>query len=241
MELLPLKSRLIKPKDDLFSVLEKTLKRAGKKLHNGDILVIASKVISVSEHRIVECTSVLMEAKIAKQEADIWLGGKPYPFAIKNGVLIPRSGIDSSNSEKNTLILWSKDFWKSAELLRKKIMQQWKLKKFGIVISDSTCRPLRWGVSGIALAWSGFEGVEDYRGKKDLFGKKLKVTRKAVADSLAAAAGMLMGEASEKIPFVLVRDSGATFTAKTKKPKHIQPKEDLFYPIYNEKIQRVKI
>ncbi|MFH1546558.1 MAG: coenzyme F420-0:L-glutamate ligase [Patescibacteria group bacterium] len=234
MELIPLKSRLIQAKDNLLVILLESLKNASEKILDGDILIVTSKVVSVSENRFAELSPTCDANKIAKQESDFWLGGNLFPLAIKNRILIPRSGVDSSNVEMGKLILWPRDSWKSAEKLRSEILKKWGLRNFGIVISDSTCRPLRWGVSGIALAWSGFEGVSDERGKKDLFGRKLKVTRRAIADSLAAAAGILSGEAAERIPFVLIRRSEVRFTQRTQKPRPFPPKEDLFASIYKK-------
>lgn len=241
MELVSLKTSLIKPQDDLLSLLNGSLKRADFSLGNGDILVITSKVISVSENRIATCKSDSAANKIAKAEADHWLGGRPYPFAIKQGILIPRSGVDASNIEAGKLVLWPNDPWKSANDLRSAIRKKFKLKHFGLIITDSTCRPLRHGVSNIAIAWTGFEGVSDERGKADLFGKKLKVTKRALADSLAAAAGVLTGEAAESIPFVLIRKAPVKFTSKTVRPKKFQPKDCLYAPIYSEKFRRLKI
>ena len=241
MELIPLKTPLIKPKDDLLEIFEIALKKARKTPCDGDIWVISSKVVALSQNRVVKLDNQLTEAKLAQKEADIWLGGKPYPFAVKDGILTPRAGIDASNIEAGKRILWPKNSWKVAEILRKAVMQQWKLKRFGVEIIDSTCHPLRFGVIGIALGWSGFEGVEDFRNRKDLFGNKLKVTRKAVADQLASAASLITGEAAESTPFVLVRNSPVKFITKTVKPRKFQPKDCLFAPIYNSKFRKLKI
>ena len=241
MEIIPLKTRLIKPKDNLLEVLEKTLQKSGKKLQNGDIWVVSSKVAALAQNRMVEVNSQLTEAKIAQNEADIWITSKPFPFAIKEGILAYNGGIDASNAEKGKLILWPKNPWKAAEDLQEAVKKKYKLKNFGVEIVDSTCHPLRLGVIGIALSWSGFEGVEDFRNHPDLFGRKLKITRKAVADQLASAASFEMGEAAECIPFVLVRNAKVKFTSKTHKPRKFQPKDCLFSPIYNSKFRNLKI
>lgn len=241
MELIALKSSVITADSDLFTALTTALKKAKKIPRNGDVVIVTSKVISVVEGRTVSVRNAQELTKIAKNEADVWLGGTPYPFSITRGVLIPRSGIDESNTALGTAILWPRDAWTSAEQLRKKLAAHFTLKNIGVIITDSTCRPLRWGVTNIALAWAGFEGLTDERGKKDLFGRKLTVTRRAVADSLAAAAGALTGEAAESIPFVLARETGVTFTAKTKRLPNIQPHEDLFYPIYSSKFRKIQM
>jgi F420-0:gamma-glutamyl ligase len=241
LELIPLKAPLIKPKDNLLEIFEKTLQKGGKKLLNGDIWVISSKVVALSQNRVVKLDKSLTEARLAQREADIWLGGKPYPFAIKDGILTPKAGIDASNTPSGSRILWPKNPWKAAEDLRKQVMQKWKIKQFGVLIMDSVCHPLRLGVIGIALGWSGFAGVEDFRNHKDLFGNRLKVTQKAVADQLASAASLFTGEAAESTPFVLVRNSPVKFTSKTVKPKKFQPKDCLFAPIYTAKFRKLKI
>ncbi|MDD3067201.1 MAG: coenzyme F420-0:L-glutamate ligase [Candidatus Gracilibacteria bacterium] len=241
MELIPLKTPLIKPKDNLLEIFEIALKKARKTPCDGDIWVISSKVVALMQNRIVTLSNQLTEADLSKKEADIWLGGKPYPFAVKDGILTPRAGIDASNIEAGKRILWPKNSWKVAEDLRKAVMQKLKLKQFGVEIIDSICHPLRFGVIGIALSWSGFEGVEDFRNRKDLFGNKLKVTRKAVADQLASAASLITGEAAESTPFVLVRNAPVKFTTKTVKPRKFQPKDCLFAPIYNSKFRNLKI
>lgn len=238
MELFPLVSRLIKPKDDLFTPLLAALKKHRKKLQNGDILTVTSKVVSLSENRVVSTTSTLSKAKIVQKEADQLFGGKNCTLTLKNGILIPEAGVDASNAGKSRLILWPRDSWRFAAIFREKLIREFKLRQFGVIVTDSTCRPLRWGVSGIALAWAGFEGVADCRGEKDLFGEKLRVTRRALADALAAAAGVISGEAAESIPFVLIRGAEVRFTTKTVRPRRIKPKDCLFAPIYAERFRK---
>ncbi len=241
MELIPLKSRLVKPKSPLLPILLASLKKAQIKPQNGDILTIASKVLAVSQDRLVAAKSTSEELRIAKSEADHWLGGSPYPFAVKAGILIPRSGVDSSNAEKGQLILWPQDLWGSTQTLANELKKELKLTKLGVILTDSTCRPLRWGVSNIALAWAGFEGIDDARGQKDLYGRRLKVTQKATADSLAAAAGVLTGEGSERIPFVLIRKAPVKFISKMKRPRQFQPRDCLFASVYNSKLRNLRL
>ncbi len=241
MELIPLKSRLVKPKIPLLPVILESLKKAKVQPKNGDIIAVTSKVLAVSQNRLVVAKNASEELQIARSEADHWLGGQPYPFAIKEGVLIPRSGVDASNAEKGQLILWPRDLWSSTRTFCSELKHELKLTKLGIILTDSTCRPLRWGVSNIALAWAGFEGVDDVRGDRDLYGRKLKVTQRATADSLAAAAGVLTGEGDESIPFVLIRSAPVKFVSKTKRPRKFQPKDCLFASVYNSKLRNLKI
>ena len=85
-------------------------------------------------------------------------------------------------------------------------MDKFKLKNLGVLITDSTTAPLRWGVKGIAIAHSGFSALNDYVGKPDLLGRKLKVTKVNVVDALAAAAVLTMGEGNEQMPLALIED-----------------------------------
>jgi F420-0:gamma-glutamyl ligase len=99
--------------------------------------------------------------------------------------------------------------------------------------------PLRRGVSGIALGYAGFYGVNDLRGTTDLYGNKLKVTQQNMADMLAAAAHAEMGEGKESTPFVLINDAPVQFTTKKINPKEpiMSPSECLYAPLYNNKIK----
>lgn len=113
-----------------------------------------------------------------------------------------------------------------------------KLKNFGVIISDSTCAPLREGVHGIAIGYAGFEGIEDCRSKKDIYGQKIHVTKRAVADGLADAALLVMGETDEKKPFALIRNAPVTFSNKNVRYKKMPLKSDLFFGIYNRKFKK---
>ncbi|MGH9878601.1 MAG: coenzyme F420-0:L-glutamate ligase, partial [Nitrososphaerales archaeon] len=104
--------------------------------------------------------------------------------------------------------------FKVAEILRREFLSH-AGKKVGIVITDSRLMPTRIGTIGIAIAVAGFEPVQDLRGTKDLFGNTLRVTLKATADSIATAANMIMGESSEAIPIVLVRNMDVVVSDKS--------------------------
>jgi len=241
LQVIPLPSRLITSGSDLLTELELSRKKARKTFSEGDLVVIASKAVAYCQRRIEQAESESTEKQVIGGEADHFLAEHPYPLTIKDSLLIPRAGVDNSNVPAGQIILWPKKSWQVATKIRREICEKYGLKNFGVVISDSTCRPLRWGVSGIALAWAGFAGVEDCRRKKDLFGNKLKVTQKAQADNLAATAGIVSGEGDESIPFVLFKNAPIKFTARTRKPKTFQPADCLFAPIYDRKFRNLKI
>lgn len=235
MQLFSLKTSLIKPKDAILPILLCALKKSRKSLREGDLVVISSKVVALAQNRV----SHLPIEVIIRKEADVFLGGKPYSLTLKEGILIPRAGIDESNSPAGEIILWPKHSWQFAQNLRQTLAQRFKLKNLGVLITDSTSRPLRLGVTGIAIAWAGFVGILDARGRPDLFGKKLRVTQIALADALASAANVLMGEAQEGIPFVLIRRAPLKFCRRTVKPKKFLPQECLYQSIYKPQFRKL--
>ena len=95
--------------------------------------------------------------------------------------------------------------------------------------------PLRAGIITAAVAYSGFYGVKDYRGKKDIYGRKLKMTLVDIADTLAASAGLMMGEGKEQTPFAVIEDAPVKFTSKSRKGEIQYPlKDDLYYPFFKK-------
>jgi coenzyme F420-0:L-glutamate ligase len=231
-----IKSKIITPGDDLAKVLLKSLKKT--QLKDKDVLVITSKVVAVTQGRIKKVTSDQDFRKLVKREADKVIGDEIVLLTIKNGICIPWAGIDRSNSKPGEAILWPEQPFKEAEKICKALKKHFKIKKLGVLITDSTCLPLRRGVSAVALGYAGFKGVEDLRGIKDLYGKPLQVTQQNKADMLAVSAHMVMGEAAESTPFALIRGAGVTFTTKKIDPKEpiMSPDQCLYKPLYKKGI-----
>lgn len=226
--------KLAPPKDNLLAALfdSKLV------LKDGDVLAISSKVVSIAEGRCVPADSTTKE-KLIQQEAELVFAPKElskwgYQFTITQGALVGSAGIDQSNGN-GYFVLWPKDPMKSAAKLRTALMKHYKVKKLGVVITDSTSRPMRRGASGFALAWAGFNPLFDYRGTPDIFGRLIKVEQANIADSLAAAAVLAMGEGSEQTPVALMRDVPKTVWDAKPVPKGEPPyvvplKDDLFAP-----------
>lgn len=255
MQLIPITTSIIKNVDNLFEVVLTGLKKNEVKVVEGDILVISSKILALTQGRIIELKRIKPSARakalnktqyglarederfvqLVLDEADAVLPGKML-LTLKDGILIPSAGIDRSNAPEGFAILWPEDPWNVAQKLLRSFCAHFHLKKLGVIICDSHCTPLRLGVTGIAIAWAGFFGIEDARGTKDIFGKKLKVTQKAVADNLSSAALVLMGEAAEKTPFVLIKNAPVKFTDKMQKRSEVyfDPENCLFRGIYNK-------
>lgn len=222
VELRPVKIKPMKERFDLFQIIVRYIEENKQYVSNGDIIVVSSKFVSMSQGSLVTLKKIKasrkasqiaeklnMDARLAEmvlRESDFVFSGVPgFILAVRDGVVAPNAGIDRSNVEYGYVIMHPREPFKVAELLRRKFLA-YLGKKVGIVINDSRLMPTRIGTIGIAVAVSGFEPVQDLRGRRDLFGNTLKVTLKATADSIATASNMLMGESNESIPVVIVKN-----------------------------------
>lgn len=199
-----------------------------KKIPEHSVLVIASKIVALSEGRTAKISEknklIEKESSWALKVSKVWL-------TEKSGMIMANAGIDESNAQ-GELVLLPKDSFASAKRLRKILQKKYRVKNLGIVITDSALIPLRAGVVGIALGYAGFKGVRDYRGKKDIFGRQMRMSRTNVADSLATAGTLVMGEGSEQKPLTLITEAPVEFVEKVnKKELKIALKEDIFGPL----------
>lgn len=216
-----IKTPIIREGNDIVQILDKALEEAGLVPIDGDIFVLAESAVGTAERRAVKLASVNpgekakvlgerygidpREMELVIQECDEIFGGVPgAALTITKGVLAPNAGIDASNAPEGYVILLPEDPRKSSETIRSRLEQRYSC-RLGVIIGDSRTQPLRLGCSGIALGVSGFVPVEDARGTDDIYGKPLRITYKAVADNLVSAAELLMGEAGERVPCVLIR------------------------------------
>ena len=224
-------SPIITEKSNIFEALFRVLK---KQLKEKDILVIASKVLAITQNKLKSVSNEKEFNQIVAAEADQIIGGKKVTLTIKNDIFTPWAGVDRSNVPRNTVILWPEKAHLAAEKILGILKKKFKLQKMGVIITDSFCRPLRKGIGSIAISHAGFFGVIDLRGKRDLFGKKLHYTQVAMADNLATAAGIVMGEGRESAPFTIIRNAPVVFTDKkiSKKSLVMPPKECLYAPLY---------
>ena len=242
MEIFPIK---IPKKDEGFDLF-RTIVESEFQFQEKDIVVISSKFVSMSEGTLIDLKSVKVSeraralasrfkmderiAQISLQESDYVVSGIPgFLLTINDGMIAPNAGIDKSNCPPGKIVLYPKDCFKSAKQLRKKFFKKFGI-KIGIVISDSRLMPTRIGCTGIAVGVSGFDPVDDERGKTDLYGKKLKVTFKATADCLATIGVFMMGESNESIPCVVIRGANVRETKRSLSMKDmtVNPKIDIY-------------
>lgn len=218
---MPLRSALVKPGDSLIDAFSKALDRTHTRLRNDDIIAISSKIVGISENRIRDLAQVRVTprarrlgrrlrltpafAQAVMDEADTVLDGVPGAIlTVKHGDAVPNAGVDRKNAPKNSVVLWPQKPNLSARVFRSAVKKRFG-KTVGVVIVDSRVTPLRLGTTGFALGSSGFRPVEDVRGSEDLSGRQIKMTFRAVADGIAGTAQLVMGEAADKKPFVIIR------------------------------------
>jgi len=213
---------------DFNATLEQSLSAAGEKLETGDVLAVSSKYAAISEGQIVTLDEIEVSAEAAAiaeryrmnprtaalvlQQADHIFGGIPgFLLTFKDGILSPNAGIDRSNIPNGYAVVFPAHPYQTAARIRQAVRARLGV-EVGVILTDSWLMPGRLGTTGVALATAGFQPVQDERGKPDLFGNPLVVTRRGIADTICAAAELVMGERDEATPFVIVRNSGVEMT-----------------------------
>jgi coenzyme F420-0:L-glutamate ligase len=227
MRLYAVKTRIVKVGDDPVKLILESLKEQNLQLEDNDILALTSKIIAYAQGRVVKLSEVTPSERAEKcaekfslqpefaelilREAEKIYGGvEKAVLTLKNGILTANAGIDNKNAPVDYAVLWPNDTEKWVNHIRKEIEQRVD-KRVAVLIVDSGLIPLRIGTVGLALAVAGFKPIKDCRSEKDIYGKPLVITRHAVADNLASAAHLLMGEAHEKTPIVLIKDAPVDF------------------------------
>ncbi len=212
--------RIIGFGDSVWENLEESLKEFEFKL--GDILIVASKVVSMEQNDAVKLDDVspsewamelAKDADLDPRVAELVIqesGGEIYGSVWK-AILAKTSfglganaGIDLSNVPKGYALLLPKNPDKFALDIHLKLKQKYNL-SIPVILADSRTIPLRRGTSGVTIGLAGMEPIIDERGHKDLYGYKMQITTRAIADNVATVANLLMGETDERIPFSVVR------------------------------------
>jgi coenzyme F420-0:L-glutamate ligase/coenzyme F420-1:gamma-L-glutamate ligase len=217
---------LIKPGDDLGAITVDALHVNEIVPEDGDVLVVAQKIVSKAEGRFVDVADVKPSARAIALAAEVdkdprfvevvlseskrVVRHRPGLLIVEHrlGFVMANAGIDHSNVAPEDggerVLLLPIDPDGSAEKLRRHLIGIFGV-EIGVIISDSFGRPWRKGTVGVAIGAAGLPAFVDLRGQPDLFGRKLLVTETGFADEIAAAAGLVMGQADEAVPVVLVR------------------------------------
>lgn len=240
---------LVRPGDDLCETILNAAARSGEELHSGDVLVLAQKIVSKAQGRFVDLDQVtpspraLELAKVVEKDArvielilressEVLRARRDVMVVVHRlGFVMANAGIDFSNVdarlEDTRVLLLPADPDGECERLCSNLLERAGA-SVAVIINDSHGRAWRNGAVGVAIGASGIPALLDLRGKPDLFGRALRITQVGLADELAAAASLLMGQADEGTPIVLVR--GLSYAQrKSRAAELVRPKElDLF-------------
>jgi len=227
MRLFAIKTGLLKTGNNLADAILESLKAQQLQLEDDDILALTSKIVAYAQNRLIELSDVKpsLTAKelaqrfsltpefaelVLKESGKIYGGVEKAVLTLKNGILTANAGIDNKNAPVDHVALWPTNVKEWTASFRDEVRRRTG-KKVAVLVVDSGLAPLRKGTTGLALSVAGFKPVKDERGEKDIYGKQLAITQHAVADDLASATHMLMGEAAEETPVVLIRGAPVEF------------------------------
>lgn len=238
---------LIAEGENLAEIIIQAAEKQGTPIEEKDIIVVTHKIVSKTEGQTLNLDTVV-PSEAAKQIA-ISTGKEPAfvqavlnetseivrigPNSIitenKNGIICANAGIDKSNVEGETnVVLLPENPDKSAKQIRDDIRRLTN-HEVAVIVSDTNGRPLRMGEINVAIGVAGIKPTRDRRGEKDLFGYILRVKQTAVADELASAAELVIGQANEGIPVAIVRGYSYQVAENASAKSLIRPKEaDLF-------------
>ena len=239
---------LVRPGDDLAALIGAALRAAGLVPQAGDLIAVAQKIVSKAEGRSVRLAEVtpsaeaediatrankdprVVELILRESRAVIRVSPGVIIVEHRSGIVLANAGIDRSNIEDSDerALLLPADADASAARLRAGLQREFGV-PLGLIITDSIGRAWRLGTVGIAIGCAGIKALNDLRGRSDMYGRTLQVSEVAVADSIAAAAVLAMGEAAEGTPLVLVRGADAGSDSGQTARNALRPAaEDLF-------------
>jgi coenzyme F420-0:L-glutamate ligase/coenzyme F420-1:gamma-L-glutamate ligase len=221
LEIVPIKiNKEILRGDDLTKLILSSYSKS--KFNDDDILIISQKIISKQEGRTVDLSLVipsilaigiaaeynkdpkLVEVILSESNRIVRMENEVIITETKNGFICANSGVDESNTENGNVTMLPLDSDKSAENIKQEILKRTG-KNIAVLITDTFGRPFRMGQANCAIGVSGIDSILDYKGKKDSFGKTLRVTEIAIADELCSAAELVMGK-TLNCPVAIVRN-----------------------------------
>ena len=233
--------------NDLALIICQAAKKQGTPIQNGDIIVITHVIVSRAEGNIIDLKNVtpstfatnvanstgkdprLVEVILRESKNIVRMHKGKLITETNQGLVCANSGVDQSNVPGNSFVApLPENADQSAQKIRQKIRELTKM-DVAIIVSDTHGRPLRHGEINIAVGTSGFEPLRNRRGEKDLFGYKIRVKKTAIADELASAAELVIGQTNEGIPVAIIRGYSYTKSEIANSKQMIRsPEEDLF-------------
>jgi putative folate metabolism gamma-glutamate ligase len=205
MNIKAFKTKKIQKGDNLQAILDTYLPT----LEENTVVAVTSKIVGICEGRLIQAEYPEQKFKLAEKEAEYYLPPEENQYgimlSINHNLFVASAGVDASNSD-GYFSLWPKDPQKSVNQIREYLVKKHQLKHLGVILTDSTLTPLRWGVRGSAITHSGFKALNSYIGKEDLFGRVMRIEQVNIMDSLAASAVVVMGEGAEQTPLAVITD-----------------------------------
>lgn len=233
--------------DRLGKILVDSAKEQGTPFDDRDIVIVTHKIVSKAEGRTVNLDHIspseqakelaertgkdpaLVEVLLSETKEIVRVGPNSIITENKNGVICANAGIDKSNVEgERNVVLLPKDPDKSAQEIRDDIRMLTN-QEVAVIISDTNGRPLRIGEINVAIGIAGIQATRDRRGEKDLFGYVLRIKQTAIADELASAAELVIGQANEGIPAAIIRGYPYKTVEKVSARDLARPKEADFF------------
>ncbi len=238
---------IIEESHDLASLICQAAEKQETPIQTGDIIVVTHVIVSRAEGTVVNLETVtpsvfaktvaettgkdprLIEVILRESKSIVRMRDEKLITETKHGLICANAGIDQSNVPGNTVVApLPEDADKSAQKIRQRI-RELTGKDVAVIVSDTHGRPLRQGEINIALGTSGLEPLRDRRGEKDLFGYNIRIKRTAIADELASAGELVIGQTNEAIPVAIIRGySYPKSETATAKRLTRSPKQDLF-------------
>lgn len=237
MKITAIKTHKITSKDkDLFKILDQYV----KDFKDNSILVIASKIIAITQGRVKKMTDQEKEDFI-KKVSERYIPKEEHNYnlfiTITNNILTYSAGIDESNVGEGYSVLWPDQPSEVANKIRAYLKKRFKVKNAGVIITDMAAIPLQWGLIAGPIAYSGFNPLKVLTGTPDVFGRPFKHTKVGIWNGLAAGAGVVMGEGAEQTPLAIIEDV-AFVEFQDRDPSEeelkslvIEPENDLFGPL----------
>jgi len=238
---------IVKKGDDLAKLICTAAEHQGTPIEDGDIIVVTHVVVSRVEGNVVNLDEVapsefaksvaqqvekdpaLVETVLRESKSIVRMGDKHLICETRHGLVCANAGVDKSNvpGERNVALL-PRNPDRSARILRQKIRKLTR-KDVAVIISDTHGRPLREGEINIAIGVAGIKPIRPRMGENDLFGYTLRVKQTAIADELASAAELVIGQTNEGIPAAIIRGYQYPKSEKAKAKELIRKREkDLF-------------
>ncbi|MEM3162186.1 MAG: coenzyme F420-0:L-glutamate ligase [Candidatus Bathyarchaeia archaeon] len=237
---------LINPGDNLAQLICEAAEKQGTPIQDGDVLVITHVAVSKAEGHIVNLNEVkpswfaktfaelydkdpaIIEVVLREAKGIIRMFDGKIITETRHGFICANSGVDKSNVPENYVALLPKDPDASAQRIRQEI-RKLTGRDVAVIISDTHGRPFREGEINVAIGVAGLKPIRDRRGEKDLFGYTLRVKQTAIADELASAAELVIGQAAEGIPAAIIRGYKFTPSEESTAIELVRPKgKDLF-------------